>query len=71
MAMFAPTCIRLLTSNLGRGKTRNFGFACLGLAQPLGLQVGLILAGVLDSSKVSESRILYLLWYNGCIGNTH
>ncbi|KAF2188433.1 MFS general substrate transporter [Zopfia rhizophila CBS 207.26] len=59
-AMFFPTSISVLTSTVPRGKSRNVGFSCLGLAQPVGLQVGLILAGVFQKKGVSWRFGFYL-----------
>ncbi|KAK3676768.1 hypothetical protein LTR78_003545 [Recurvomyces mirabilis] len=45
-AMTVPTSISIVSTSVADGKPRNLGFACLGLSQPLGFSVGLVLGGV-------------------------
>lgn len=47
IAMHMPASVSLVTRFVPSGKKRNIGFACLGLSQPLGFSVGLVLGGVL------------------------
>lgn len=45
-----PTSVSIITDGFPNGKRRNLGFACLGLGQPLGFAVGLVLGGFLVDS---------------------
>lgn len=47
MAMHLPASVSLIAAAVPKGRARNIGFACLGLSQPLGFSVGLVLSGVL------------------------
>lgn len=47
LAMHLPASVSLITAAVPAGKTRNVAFACLGLSQPLGFSVGLVLSGVM------------------------
>lgn len=49
-AMHLPCSVSLITQYVPSGKSRNIGFACLGLSMPLGFSVGLVLGGVLVDS---------------------
>ncbi|EMC99772.1 hypothetical protein BAUCODRAFT_119348 [Baudoinia panamericana UAMH 10762] len=49
-ALAVPSAISIVSTSLPDGKPRNIGFACLGLAQPLGFSFGLVLGGVLIST---------------------
>ncbi|TLS25440.1 hypothetical protein PpBr36_07716 [Pyricularia pennisetigena] len=51
MAMHLPSSVSLVAAAVPRGRARNVGFAFLGLTQPLGFSLGLILAGVLLQSS--------------------
>jgi MFS family permease len=46
-AIHLPCSVSLVTQYVPSGKARNIGFACLGLAMPLGFSIGLVLGGVL------------------------
>ena len=46
LALCLPTSVGILTGTVPSGKRRNIGFACLGLGQPLGFSIGLVLGGV-------------------------
>ena len=46
VALCLPTSVGILTNAIPSGKRRNVGFACMGLAQPLGFSFGLVLGGV-------------------------
>lgn len=45
ISLCLPTAVSILTDNFPNGRRRNVGFACLGLGQPLGFSVGLVLGG--------------------------
>lgn len=47
MALHLSSSVALITSIMPRGKGRNLSFACVGLSQPLGFSVGLVMGGVL------------------------
>lgn len=47
LAMHLPASVSIITTAVPAGKTRNLGFACLGLSQPLGFSVGLVLSGIM------------------------
>ncbi|KAF2017500.1 MFS general substrate transporter [Aaosphaeria arxii CBS 175.79] len=46
-AMHLPASVALVANAVPQGRARNIGFACLGLSQPLGFSVGLVVSGVL------------------------
>lgn len=46
LAMHLSSSVSLVTKILPRGRPRNVAFSCLGLSQPLGFSVGLVLGGV-------------------------
>jgi MFS family permease len=46
IAMCLPSSVSLITSAFERGTWRNVGFASMGVGQPLGYSLGLILGGV-------------------------
>ena len=45
-ALTFPSSISIISKAVEAGKRRNIGFACLGLAMPLGFSFGLVLGGV-------------------------
>lgn len=47
LAMHLPASVSIITAAVPSGKTRNLGFACLGMSQPLGFSVGLVLSGIM------------------------
>jgi len=47
LAMHLPASVALITAAVPSGRTRNVAFACLGLSQPLGFSVGLVLSGIM------------------------
>jgi MFS family permease len=49
-ALCMPTSISILTTAIPEGKTRNFGFSCLGMAQVLGFASGLVISGVMSDT---------------------
>lgn len=46
LALCLPTSVGILTNTVPSGKRRNVAFACMGLGQPLGFSIGLVLGGV-------------------------
>ncbi|KAE8150551.1 major facilitator superfamily domain-containing protein [Aspergillus avenaceus] len=50
IAMCLPSAVSLMTRIFPPGKRRNIGFASMGMGQPLGYSVGLILGGVFVDS---------------------
>lgn len=49
-ALVVPSSFSIVSTSVEQGKPRNIGFACLGLAMPLGFSLGLVLGGVFISS---------------------
>jgi MFS family permease len=47
LAMHLPASVGLVAGAVPAGRARNMGFACLGLSQPLGFSVGLVVSGVI------------------------
>jgi len=47
MSLHMSSSVSIVAANLPRGRGRNIAFSCLGLSQPLGYSVGLVLGGVL------------------------
>ncbi|EQB46962.1 hypothetical protein CGLO_13952 [Colletotrichum gloeosporioides Cg-14] len=47
MSMHLASSVSLVTQSIPSGRARNVAFSCLGLSQPLGFSVGLVLGGVL------------------------
>lgn len=45
-ALTFPSSISIISKSVEAGKRRNVGFACLGLAMPLGFSFGLVLGGI-------------------------
>ncbi|KAJ5728191.1 hypothetical protein N7493_004521 [Penicillium malachiteum] len=64
-SMCLPTAFSILTDSMSTGKRRNIGFACLGLGQPLGFSVGLVLGGIFQDSTLGWRFGYYL-----CAGAT-
>ncbi|KAF2662255.1 MFS general substrate transporter [Lophiostoma macrostomum CBS 122681] len=46
-SMHLPASVALVAAAVPQGRTRNIGFACLGLSQPLGFSVGLVVSGIM------------------------
>ncbi|KAI2012194.1 hypothetical protein LOZ52_003831 [Ophidiomyces ophidiicola] len=46
VSMCLPTGVSIITRSFPPGKRRNIGFACLGLSQPLGFSLGMVLEGL-------------------------
>ncbi|KAI0814689.1 MFS general substrate transporter [Xylaria sp. FL0064] len=49
-ALIVPSSISIISTNVKDGQPRNLGFACLGLAGPIGFSLGLVLGGVFIDS---------------------
>lgn len=49
-ALAFPSAISIISKSIESGTRKNIGFACLGLAMPLGFSFGLVLGGALISS---------------------
>ena len=47
LGMHLPASVSLISGAVPSGRARNFGFACLGISQPLGFAVGLVLSGIM------------------------
>ncbi|KAF2438742.1 MFS general substrate transporter [Karstenula rhodostoma CBS 690.94] len=47
LAMHLPASVSIITAAVPAGRARNLGFACLGMSQPLGFSVGLVLSGIM------------------------
>ena len=45
ISLCLPTSVSIITNAFQNGRRRNIGFACIGLGQPLGYSVGLVLGG--------------------------
>ena len=60
IAMCMPTSVALLTASFKPGRYRNIGFSTLGLAQPLGFSIGLVIGGFADSTPIGWRLGFYL-----------
>lgn len=49
-ALALPTSMAIVSKSVESGRRRNLGFATLGLAQPLGYSLGLVLGGLMAIS---------------------
>jgi MFS family permease len=47
MAMHLPSSVAIVAAKVPEGRARNIGFGCLGLSQPLGFSVGLVISGIM------------------------
>src|SRR6202034_4696020 len=47
VSLCLPPSVAILANAVPLGRKRNIGFSCLGLVQPLGFSIGMVLAGVL------------------------
>lgn len=47
MSLHLPSSVSIVTKSIPSGKSRNVGFSCLGLSQPLGFSFGLVIGGIL------------------------
>ena len=50
ISMCLPSAVSVTTNSFAQGKRRNIGFACMGMGQPLGYSLGLILGGVFTNT---------------------
>ena len=50
ISMCLPSAVSVTTNSFPQGKRRNIGFACMGMGQPLGYSLGLILGGVFTNT---------------------
>ncbi len=60
MSLCLPTAFSILTNAFSQGRRRNIAFACIGLGQPLGFSVGLVLGGVVIDTPLSWRFAMYL-----------
>ncbi len=60
MSMVYPTAFSIITETLGPGKRRNIAFASLGLGQPLGWSVGLVVGGLCEDTVLGWRFSFYL-----------
>jgi MFS family permease len=58
-AMHLPASVALVAAAVPPGRARNIGFGCLGLSQPLGFSVGLVVCGIMIE-KVGWRSVFYL-----------
>ncbi|EPS36792.1 hypothetical protein H072_9687 [Dactylellina haptotyla CBS 200.50] len=42
-----PTCVSIVANSVPSGRARNIGFSCLGIAQPLGFSLGMVMEGLI------------------------
>lgn len=47
LALHLASSVSIITQVLPQGRGRNFAFSCIGLSQPLGFSIGLVIGGVL------------------------
>lgn len=59
-AMYLPTAISIIAENFPEGKQRSLGFGWLGVGQPLGFQIGLVLGGIFEEFSLSWRFAFYL-----------
>lgn len=60
ISLCLPTAFSILTNGFSPGRRRNIGFACLGLGQPLGFSVGLVLGGFVVDTPLTWRFSFYL-----------
>lgn len=49
-AITTPASVSIISNYIEEGRSRNMGFACLGVGQPLGFSLGLVLTGVITDT---------------------
>lgn len=59
LAMHLPASVAIIASAVPSGRARNIGFGCLGMSQPLGFAVGLVVSGIMID-KVGWRSVFYL-----------
>ncbi|KAH8427104.1 uncharacterized protein LDX57_004821 [Aspergillus melleus] len=47
LAFHLASSVSIITQILPQGRGRNFAFSCIGLSQPLGFSIGLVIGGIL------------------------
>ncbi|KAI1976501.1 hypothetical protein LOZ53_001771 [Ophidiomyces ophidiicola] len=77
VSMCLPTGVSIITRSFPPGKRRNIGFACLGLSQPLGFSLGMVLEGLFATAPDLERpnfhwrSVLYEIdWIGALIAST-
>lgn len=47
MSLHLSSSVAIVAGNLPQGRSRNVAFSCIGLSQPLGFSIGLVIGGIL------------------------
>jgi hypothetical protein len=58
--MCLPSAFSILTETFPNGPRRNIGFSCLGLGQPFGFSVGLVMGGAIEDTSLGWRFGFYL-----------
>jgi MFS family permease len=59
-AMYLPTAFSIISKTIPTGRRKNVAFACLGLGQPLGWFLGLLVGGICEGSAAGWRLPIYL-----------
>ncbi|KFY22324.1 hypothetical protein V493_06667 [Pseudogymnoascus sp. VKM F-4281 (FW-2241)] len=59
-AMCLPTAFSIISKTIPTGRQRNIAFACLGLGQPLGWFLGLLVGGICEGSQPGWRLAIYI-----------
>ncbi|KFX98275.1 hypothetical protein V490_02376 [Pseudogymnoascus sp. VKM F-3557] len=59
-AMCLPTAFSIISKTIPMGRRRNIAFACLGLGQPLGWFLGLLVGGICEGSQPGWRLAVYI-----------
>ncbi|KAL5352327.1 hypothetical protein ACLOAV_002274 [Pseudogymnoascus australis] len=59
-AMCLPTAFSIISTTIPMGRKRNIAFACLGLGQPLGWFLGLLVGGICEGSSPGWRLAVYI-----------
>lgn len=59
-AMCLPTAFSIISTTIPMGRKRNIAFACLGLGQPLGWFLGLLVGGICEGSPPGWRLAVYI-----------
>ncbi|KFZ15952.1 hypothetical protein V502_05311 [Pseudogymnoascus sp. VKM F-4520 (FW-2644)] len=59
-AMCLPTAFSIISKTIPMGRRRNIAFACLGLGQPLGWFLGLLVGGICEGSPPGWRLAVYI-----------